>query len=150
MWKGSGWEGRKAGEAGPSVITQEEGMGGLSRLAPPAGPGAWAQRAVLPQVPVTLGGVAVYLSQEEWGCLDLAQQDHSCDMLLEDAGAVGRRHQTPRYVSEWASLWEGAPSFGLTEGVCWFPGPKAPGHLPVQHFPWIPPPLGSGTAVLKL
>ncbi|KAB0350834.1 hypothetical protein FD754_015691 [Muntiacus muntjak] len=29
------------------------------------------------QVPVTLGGVAVYLSQEEWGCLDLAQQDHT-------------------------------------------------------------------------
>ncbi|XP_043311218.1 zinc finger protein 500 isoform X1 [Cervus canadensis] len=69
------------------------------------------------QVPVTLGGVAVYLSQEEWGCLDLAQQDHSCDVLLEDAGAVGRRRQTPRCVSEWASLWEGAPSFGLTEGL---------------------------------
>ncbi|XP_061064144.1 zinc finger protein 500 isoform X1 [Eubalaena glacialis] len=42
---------------------------------------AWSQ-----QVPVTLEDVAVYLSQEEWGCLDLAQQDHSCDMLLEDEG----------------------------------------------------------------
>lgn len=32
MWKGKGREGEKAGEAGPSVITREEGMGGPSRL----------------------------------------------------------------------------------------------------------------------
>ncbi|XP_068824169.1 zinc finger protein 500 [Capricornis sumatraensis] len=38
------------------------------------------------QVPVALEDVAVYLSQEEWGCLDVAQQDHNCDVLLEDAG----------------------------------------------------------------
>lgn len=150
MRKGKGWEGKKAGEAGPSVITREEGTGEPTRLAPPAGAGALAQQAAFPQVPVTLEDVAVYLSQEEWGCLDLAQQDHSCDVLLEDAGAVGRRCQTPRCVPEWASLWEGAASFRLAEGVCWSPGPEDPGHLPVQHFPWLPPPLGAAPAVLKL
>lgn len=37
---------------------------------------------------MTLEDVAVYLSQEEWGCLDSAQRDHSWDMLPESEGNV--------------------------------------------------------------
>uniref|UniRef100_A0A8C0DNG4 Zinc finger protein 500 n=1 Tax=Balaenoptera musculus TaxID=9771 RepID=A0A8C0DNG4_BALMU len=59
---------------------------------------AWSQ-----QVPVTLEDVAVYLSQEEWGCLDLAQQDHSCDMLLEDE-ELGRQFEDGEYARADASM----------------------------------------------
>ncbi|XP_066868545.1 zinc finger protein 500 isoform X3 [Kogia breviceps] len=59
---------------------------------------AWSQ-----QVPVTLEDVAVYLSQEEWGCLDLAQQDHSCDMLLEDE-ELGRQFEDGEYARVDASV----------------------------------------------
>ncbi|XP_066868546.1 zinc finger protein 500 isoform X4 [Kogia breviceps] len=55
------------------------------------------------QVPVTLEDVAVYLSQEEWGCLDLAQQDHSCDMLLEDE-ELGRQFEDGEYARVDASV----------------------------------------------
>ncbi|XP_036264935.1 zinc finger protein 500 [Pipistrellus kuhlii] len=67
-----------------------------SELWPKRGPGtsqhqemaapATSFLAAWSQVPVTLEDMAVYLSQEEWGCLDPAQQDQSWDMLPESEG----------------------------------------------------------------
>ncbi|XP_032316951.1 LOW QUALITY PROTEIN: zinc finger protein 500 [Camelus ferus] len=52
------------------------------------------------QVPVTMEDMAVYLSQEESGCLDLTQQDYSCSVLPECEGNVrGDRRHTPCCVS---------------------------------------------------
>ncbi|KAB1251809.1 Zinc finger protein 500 [Camelus dromedarius] len=47
---------------------------------------AWSQ-----QVPVTVEDMAVYLSQEESGCLDLTQQDYSCSVLPECEGLLAPR-----------------------------------------------------------
>ncbi|KAM9059059.1 zinc finger protein 500 isoform 3-T3 [Megaptera novaeangliae] len=88
---------------------------------------AWSQ-----QVPVTLEDVAVYLSQEEWGCLDLAQQDHSCDMLLEDE-ELGRQIEDGEYARADASMrtrW-GQVLPGPGQG----PGPTRPQRPPDRGGP---------------
>ncbi|XP_068380302.1 zinc finger protein 500 isoform X4 [Eschrichtius robustus] len=84
------------------------------------------------QVPVTLEDVAVYLSQEEWGCLDLAQQDHSCDMLLEDE-ELGRQFEDGEYARADASMrtrW-GQVLPGPGQG----PGPTRPQRPPDRGGP---------------
>ncbi|KAM7147287.1 zinc finger protein 500 isoform 2-T2 [Molossus nigricans] len=55
-------------------------------------------RSAWSQVPVTLEDMAVYLSQEELGCLDPAQQDHSWDMLPESEGLPT---PGPRLIAQW-------------------------------------------------
>ena len=103
---------------------------------------------------MTLEDVAVYLSQEEWGCLDLAQQDHSCDMLLEDEGMCRETLavvcQTPACVSD---VGECQGGWLLLSGWLWCvlaSRTRGPGHLPAQHLPWLPPPTGAAPAGLKL
>lgn len=83
MWRGKAWGGKKWWEVSR---THHCAVSGRERSAHQAGPACRTEWTVSFQVPVTLEDMAVYLSQEEWGCLDPAQQDRSWDMLPESEG----------------------------------------------------------------
>lgn len=93
----------------------------------------------------------MYLSQEELGCLDPAQRDHSWDMLPESEGNVwGDPGHCP---SETMTSRVGGPVPGREASCLWLAvaglaspqkcvlasGTHNSGHFPIQHLPCLLP-----------
>ncbi|EPY82670.1 hypothetical protein CB1_000246006 [Camelus ferus] len=80
-------------ESGEEAVVLVEGLQREPRKQRQRGQWRETEWAAFQQVPVTMEDMAMYLSQEESGCLDLTQQDYSCSVLpeCEACGASGDR-----------------------------------------------------------